>query len=90
MMAWVSKNCQVGYFEPLCLWTLKLADLPKNESPSAYQFVDDWKPRAYQTSFMMKSNDGQEIGVATLDYTPPFVKKVCQSVDDEFELDQLD
>ena len=87
MMSWVANSFQVGYFEPLCLWTLNLADLPKNECTSAYQFVDDWKPKAYQTAFMMKSKDGQEIGVATLDYTPPYVKTVTQSFDDEFDLD---
>lgn len=55
---------------------------PPAESKNPAQFVDAWKPQVYGTNFMMTNQNGAEIGVATLEYIPPYVKKVTQCTAD--------
>lgn len=88
-MAWIAANCSVSYYEPLSLWTLTLADHPTKTLESS-PFVDEWKPKTYQTSFMMTAKGGQEIGVATLDYTPPHSKTITQVAELDFDFDEED
>jgi len=72
-MAWISANTAVSYYEPLQKWTLTVKAAPKASAGSS--FVDEWKPKVYQTSFVLSAK-GQEIGVASLEYTPPLLTRV--------------
>ena len=42
-MQWLSTTCSVSYYEPLSLWTIKLADPPAKQD-SKPQMIDDWEP----------------------------------------------
>lgn len=87
-MSWLAHNCQVSYYEPLSLWTMQLGELPSKHAEVS-PFVDEWKPKSYQTTFMMTAKTGQEVGVATLEYTPPHSKTIRQEMSDlDFDVEE--
>jgi hypothetical protein len=83
-MAWIGANTSVSYFEPLHLWTLKMRE-PPTKGFSDTQYVDEWKPKVYQTSFLMTAK-GEEVGVATLEYTPPLKSTVRQVAEVDLDM----
>lgn len=82
-MQWLSSTCSVSYYEPLSLWTIKLAEPPANEG-GKLKSVEDWEPQAYTTNFIVTDKSGMEVGLATLEYTPPMTRTVKQIVELEF------
>lgn len=79
----LADSTEVGYYEPRSYWTLAVnqlasSDLATNEQQDSPQ--QEWKPKPYSVNMCLIGNDGNEVGVGSLEYMPPHVKKVAVTV----------
>ena len=83
----MAKLVEVGYYEPLGTWTIKLSHF---ENLCEGDFIiesDEWRVRNYSTSLVLTLANGTEIGRATLEFTAPFVRIVDYTADLDSVLD---
>lgn len=83
----MAKLVEVGYYEPLGTWTIKLSQLENVYEGDFIIESDEWRVRNYSTSLVLILANGTEIGRATLEFTAPFVRIVDYSVDLDSALD---
>jgi hypothetical protein len=79
----LAESTEVGYYEPRSCWTLAVnqlaaSDFAANDQLDSQQ--QEWKPKPYTVNMILIGNDGNEVGVGSLEYMPPHVKKVAVTV----------
>ena len=79
----LAKLVEVGYYEPLGVWTIKLGQFEDNSDCDLLVEIEEWKVRNYSTSLVLTIQNSTEIGRATLEFTAPFLKVVEYSIDPE-------
>ena len=78
----LAKLIEVGYYEPLGTWTIKIGQLEDKDTTKQVE-IEEWKVRNYSTSLVLTLLNGTEIGRATLEFTAPFERFVDYSIDQE-------
>jgi hypothetical protein len=76
----LAKLVEVGYYEPLGTWSIKLGEFDKSSCDIQVN-MDDWRVRNYSTSLALTLLDGTAIGQATLEFTAPYTKLIKSTTD---------
>jgi len=83
----LAKLVEVGYYEPLGTWTIKLSQFENHCEGDFIIESDERRVRNYSTSLVLTLANGTEIGRATLEFTAPFVRIVDYTADLDSVLD---
>jgi hypothetical protein len=85
----LAKLVEVGYFEPLGAWSIKIGEFDKSSCDVEVN-MDDWRVRNYSTSLALTLLDGTSIGQATLEFTAPYTKLIKSTTDTDLTFESED
>ena len=80
LVQWMRKNMKVSFYEPLSQWAISINQLEKPDTPQSFK-AEDWKAEPYGMSFNLVATSGQDMGLASIEFMPPFIKTITQSVE---------